>query len=160
MTRIVTALSLILLPFTIVAGALPSHATSPPPLIVGSWDVTITSLEWPGGPLPDWYRARATFGRSGGLVQTVTDPFITTGHGTWKKTALRTFAVTTFLSQFAPDGTFLGTIKANATIVVRPDGKRFKGEPYQFELFDADGKLVLTGSGVARGTRIKAEPID
>ena len=135
-------------------------STVPTPPIVGSWDVTITSLKWPGGSLPDWYRARATFGRSGGLVQTVTDPFITTGHGTWKKIAPRTFAVTTFLSQFAPDGTFLGTIKASATILVRLDGKHFKGEPYRFEFFDPDGKLLLTGSGVARGTRIRAEPID
>ena len=150
----------VVLTVAVLTGPCPSQADdSHGPSIVGAWEVTITSLDWPGGPLPDWYRARATFTQDGGLVQTVTDPFITTGHGSWAKRGAREFAVTTRLSQFANDGAFLGTIVARATIQVSRDGTGFIGDPYRFEFLDSDGDTVLTGSGVARGRRIPVVPI-
>lgn len=122
--------------------------------LVGSWVVTITALNWPGGPLPSWYRAYATFTGDGTIVQTVTDPFITTGHGVWARTRDHGHSITTFLTQFDPTGAFLGTIRATATIRVTGDGDEFIGDPYRFDFLDANGTVVLTGLGTAHGTRI------
>ena len=71
----------------------------------GSWKVTITGGA--GTPdLPSWYQALVTFGADGGLVATITDPFLNTGHGAWRKKEKNTFAVTILLFQFNPGGCF------------------------------------------------------
>ena len=126
--------------------------------IEGTWRVSITG--GPGTPpLPDWYGALATFIRGGALIQTITDPFIGTGHGQWKKVHSRDFAITTFLFQFDASGNFLGTLKARATLTLNDKGDEFTSDQYLFEFFDPDGHLQTSGVGKAHGTRIQVEPL-
>ncbi len=137
-------------------GTAPSFADTKE--LVGTWSATITG--GPGTPpLPTWYGALVTFDRDGGLVATITDPLITTGHGAWLKTGHRTFVVTILLRQFDAAGNFLGTLRARATIVVNREGDQFTGDPYSFEFFDENGNPTsFAGVGTAHGTRIVVEP--
>jgi hypothetical protein len=125
----------------------------------GSWRVTITG--GPGTPtLPDWYQALVTFVPNGGLIATITDPLLQTGHGSWAKKGSRTFAITILLFQFSPTGPFLGTLKARATLEVNDKAGTFDSDDYQFEFFDPDGDPTgFVGVGAAHGIRIKVEPL-
>jgi hypothetical protein len=125
--------------------------------LLGSWTTRIT--EGPGTPnLPDWYRARVTFTPGGGLVATITDPQLVTGHGAWRRVGKRKFAVTIFLAQFNQQGKFQGTLEAHARL--RVGRNTFGSHNYQFELLDPDGKPTgFSGGGTARGTRIGVEPL-
>lgn len=125
----------------------------------GSWRVTITG--GPGTPpLPSWYQALVTFSPGGGLVATITDPLLNTGHGAWSKIGKRTFAVTILLFQFDPTGNFLGTLKARATLELNDTSDTFDSDDYQFEFFDPDGNPTgFVGVGAAHGTRIDVEPL-
>lgn len=127
--------------------------------LAGSWRVTITGGE--GTPeLPSWYQALVTFTAGGGLVATITDPLLTTGHGAWRKKDKNAFAVTILLFQFSPEGAFLGTLKARATLSLNEGLETFESDDYQFEFFDPEGKPTgFVGIGAARGTRIKVEPL-
>lgn len=144
----------------IVATADPSaFADSKASRLEGSWRVTIT-----GGtgtpPLPTWYQALVTFGQDGGLVATITDPLLQTGHGAWGKKGKQTFAVTILLFQFGPDGSFLGTLKARATLELNDKADTFSSDDYQFEFFDPNGNPTgFVGIGAAHGTRVKVEPL-
>jgi hypothetical protein len=126
--------------------------------LLGSWTVSIT--EGPGTPdLPTWYRAHVTFTPGGGLVATITDANIKTGHGTWTQVGKRRFAITILLPQFDPGGSFVGTLKARATLQVNKKSQTFDSDDYRFELLDPDGNSTgFTGSGTAHGARIKVEP--
>lgn len=126
-------------------------------LLLGSWAVTIT--EGPGTPdLPDWYKALVTFTPRGGLVATITDAGIKTGHGIWRQVGDREFAITILLPQFDQAGRFLGTLKARATLNVHK--RTFDSDDYRFEFFDPDGNPTgLAGVGGAHGERIKGSTV-
>jgi hypothetical protein len=127
--------------------------------LAGSWRVTITGGA--GTPeLPSWYQALVTFTADGALVATITDPFLNTGHGAWGKKEKDTFAITILLFQFSPEGSFLGTLKARATLSLNDKLDTFDSDDYQFEFFDPNGNPTgFVGIGAAHGTRIKVEPL-
>ena len=126
--------------------------------IEGAWVVSITGGQ--GTPtLPSWYRALATFTRDGGLIETITDPSILTGHGRWAKGHGRDFAVTTLLFRFDAAGDFLGTLKARGNLTLDRAGNEFTSDAYLFEFFDPNGNLLTSGVGKAHGTRIVVEPL-
>jgi hypothetical protein len=140
-------------------------ATNPPETmgeskgaLEGSWRVTITGGE--GTPtLPDWYGALVTFTHEGGLVATITDGAISTGHGAWTKVGNHEFAITIELRQFDAGGNFAGTLKATATITVNNAATQFTSEEYRFEFFDQNGDPTgFSGIGAAAGTRMSASP--
>ena len=110
-------------------------------------------------PLPNWYQALATFTSDGGLIETITDPSIGTGHGRWAKIHGQEFAVTTLLFRFDSTGDFLGTLKARATIALDKTGNEFTSDAYLFEFFDRDGNLLTSGVGKAHGRRIVVQPL-
>ena len=124
----------------------------------GSWRVTITGGE--GTPtLPDWYGALVTFTHEGGLVATITDGTISTGHGAWSKVGNHEFAIMIELRQFDAGGNFTGPLKATATITVNNAATQFTSDEYQFEFFDPNGNPTgFSGIGQATGTRISASP--
>jgi hypothetical protein len=135
-----------------------TSAAHPPQKIEGSWVVSITGGS--GTPtLPVWYQALATFSRDGGLIETITDPGIQTGHGSWIRTGNREFTVITLLFQFDTAGQFLGTLKARATLKVNQSGDEFTSDQYLFEFFDPAGNPVTSGEGMAHGSRIEVEPL-
>ena len=126
--------------------------------IEGAWVISIT-----GGagtpPLPSWYKALATFAPDGGLIETITDPLIGTGHGRWTRIHGQGFAVTTLLFRFDAAGNFLGTLKARANLTVDRTGETLSSDAYLFEFFDQNGPLVTSGHGSAHGTRILVQPL-
>jgi hypothetical protein len=123
----------------------------------GSWTVRITG--GPGTPaLPTWYGAQMTAIPGGGLIATITDPNIQTGHGAWKQVGKRSFAVTILLFQFDSNGDFQGTLKARATLRVNRKSQAFESKDYRFEFFDPNGVPTgFSGVGAAHGARIKVE---
>jgi hypothetical protein len=124
----------------------------------GSWRVSIAGGEGTP-PLPAWYGALVTFTREGGLVATITDGTISTGHGAWAKVGSHTFAITIELRQFDAGGAFLGTLKATATITINNAATEFTSDAYHFEFFDPFGTPTgFSGVGEATGTRISATP--
>ena len=131
-----------------------SHAS-----LEGSWTVGITGGQ--GTPdLPSWYKAQVTFTPGGGLVATITDASIQTGHGAWVQVGKRKFAITISLFQFDESGNFVGTLKARATLKVDKKSQTFASDDYQFELVDPNGNPTgLAGVGTAHGERIKAEAL-
>ena len=136
-----------------------SFADNAPEGILGSWVVAIT--EGPGTPdLPVWYRAHVTFVPGGGLVASITDPLLTTGHGSWARLTGNALAITILLSQFSAQGEFLGTLKARATLKLDRRTDKFSSDDYQFEFFDPNGQPTgFVGTGLAHGTRIKVEKL-
>ena len=147
---------------TILIAATDSHSSfayQKSKLLEGSWIVTITGGQ--GTPdLPSWYKAHVTFSRGGGLVATITDPLLSTGHGAWSKTGKREFAITILLFQFDLAGNFLGTLEARATLTVDDNSDTFDSDDYQFEFFDPDRNPTgFVGVGAAHGTRINVEPL-
>jgi hypothetical protein len=141
------------------AGNYPSFADEKSESIEGSWAVTITG--GPGTPpLPTWYGALVTFTPNGGLISTITDPLITTGHGSWTRTKKQSFPITILLRQFDATGKFLGTLKARATLKVSHNGDEFSSDDYRFDFFDSDGNPTgFVGVGKAHGKRIDVEPL-
>lgn len=121
--------------------------------LAGTWRVSIT--EGAGTPdLPDWYQALVTFTEQGGVVATITDSSISTGHGVWTNTQPGEFLITIELLQFE-NGTFAGTLKASATLKLDKSGTAFTSDDYRFEFFDVDGNSTgFTGVGQATGTRL------
>jgi hypothetical protein len=126
--------------------------------IEGAWVISIT-----GGagtpPLPSWYKALATFAPDGGLIETITDPLIGTGHGRWTRIHGGGFAVTTLLFRFDEAGNFLGTLKARANMTVDRSGETLSSDAYLFEFFDPNGTLVTSGNAAAHGTRIVVQEL-
>lgn len=145
--------------FLMTSGSSVARANDTSSSLEGSWIVTIKG--GPGTPLlPDWYQALVTFDRSGGLVATITDPLLNTGHGAWARKEKQKFAITILLFQFSSQGQFLGTLKARATLEPNPREATFNSDDYQFEFFDADGNPTgFVGVGTAHGRRIKVEPL-
>ena len=86
---------------------------------------------------------------------------ISTGHGAWAKIGSHTFAITIELRKFDPNGTFLGTLKATATISLNNAATEFTSDEdgYHFEFFNPFGVSTgFSGVGQATGTRISPAP--
>jgi hypothetical protein len=136
----------------------------------GSWNMTITATE-PAGLPP--FKGLITFTRGGEVVEsrrlyvpaTPFGPLLETpGHGAWRRTKDRRFAVAfRFLLQAAPNnpiftnGEDLGT--DNIRLQIEPDagGDSFTGT-FRSQVMDPDGNVVFEARGLVAGTRIRAEP--
>jgi len=134
-----------------------ADGASRPFSLTGSWTVKIKGGR--GTPaLPRWYGSMVTFTSGGGLIATITDPNIKTGHGSWTRVGSRSFRVTILLWQFDSSGQFLGTLKAQATLNVGRSGQTFTSNNYRFSFSDPNGKSTgLAGVGSASGRRIPVE---
>lgn len=127
---------------------------------VGSWLVRF--FEDDGPPT----LGLATVGADGTVV-TAEHPVVTppiapgpvitsSGHGAWKAIGPNT-AVVTFvgLGSYA-EGILFGTVTANATIMLAPDGQTFDGDVV-FTVADPTGTTLETFPGRFQATRIVAE---
>ena len=141
----------------IVMGTVRPSFAEPKRGLEGSWVVGIT--EGAGTPdLPTWYKAFVTFDRGRGLVASITDPSLTSGHGVWVRSGPHAFDVSIFLSRFGDQGQFLGTLKARATLRLDQTGDRFTSDSYEFAFFDPDGQATgFAGTGSAHGLRMNLE---
>lgn len=131
----------------------------------GSWLAIVTPPN--GGPPP--FRGLITFDRGGGLIASAqgdillnpppgVPPGATAGHGVWERTGNRRYAFTFIQILYGADGSYQGEAKSRHKITLNPRGNRWSGR-LQFEIFDADGNVVFSGSGTERATRIEVEPL-
>jgi hypothetical protein len=158
-SRIVGSLIALALALTLatVTATGAADGASRPFSLTGSWTVKIKGGR--GTPaLPRWYGSMVTFTSGGGLIATITDPNIKTGHGSWTRVGSRSFRVTILLWQFDSNGHFLGTLKAQATLNVGRSGRTLTSNNYRFSFSDPNGKPTgLAGVGSASGRRIPVE---
>jgi len=129
----------------------------------GSWLVTVTS----NGAPP--FKGLITFNNGGGLIASAqgdillspppgVPPVATAGHGAWEKTGNRRYAFTFIQILYGSDGSYQGEAKSRHKITLNNSGNRWSGQ-LQFEIFDADGNVVFSGSGTEQATRIEVEPL-
>lgn len=129
----------------------------------GSWRVTVT----PPNGAPSFI-GLITFNRGGGLIASAqgdillnpppgVPPVATAGHGAWEKTGNRRYAFTFIQILYGSDGSYQGEAKSRHKITLNNRGNRWSGQ-LQFEIFDADGNVVFSGSGTEHATRIEVEP--
>lgn len=130
--------------------------------IEGSWVVIVT----PNGAPP--FRGLITFDTGGGLIASAqgdillnpppgVPPVATAGHGAWKRTGNRRYAFTFRQILYGSDGSYQGEAKSRHKITLNASGNQWSGQ-LQFEIFDADGNVVFSGSGTEQATRIEVEP--
>ena len=80
------------------------------------------------------------------------------GYGVWTRTGAHTYAVTFVTITGDGAGGFSGSQKVRATLEVGPTGDALSG-PFQVDVFDATGHLIVSATGTVSGTRIKVEPL-
>jgi hypothetical protein len=139
----------------ITAGGGNSH-DDPPTSLVGAWSSEIDSTLLPN------FLSLGTFSSDGTLtnisVPSLAIPTESPGYGVWVRTGRRRFAVTFLTVVSDGAGNLVGTNKVRATLTTSKDGDQFTG-PFQVDVFDAAGGLVVTDVGTINGTRIKIEPL-
>jgi hypothetical protein len=126
----------------------------------GSW--LITFYEEDGPPT----LALATLSADGTVVTAehpvVTPPiahgpvFTSSGHGAWQATGPDTAALTFVGLGSYGEGVLFGTVTANATIALAPDGQTFDGDVL-FTIAERGGNTLGAFPGSFRATRITAE---
>jgi len=127
----------------------------------GSWlvNVTITSRH------PAFkFQALFTYDAGGGLVETdQTDFTIPTGltspaHGTWISTGEEHFASTFVEFIFDAKGKPAGTVKIREVDTLSEGGDAYSGSG-KFDVFDVNGKLILSGTDTEQARRIQVEGV-
>ncbi|HEY6758439.1 MAG TPA: hypothetical protein VI318_03080 [Baekduia sp.] len=110
--------------------------------IAGTWDVKVS----PDGDAP--LTAVLTLTRSGSVIETESDQ-PGTGQGSWKRTGPDTFALAFKTYVFTATG------DPGGAVLVRVQVKLADGTlsgPFKFDVSDADGNVVQSGSGTAEAT--------
>lgn len=117
--------------------------------LVGVWEevapATIDCVtRQPNGPV---INVLYTFNQGGTMHQEDTlpeDRNRTTGGGIWKRTSGRNYTYANLHYSFAPDGTFLFTIKQRSYLTLSRDGNSFT-EDGTFEAVDRSGNVLFSG---------------
>jgi hypothetical protein len=120
--------------------------------LVGAWNVRIEFDGFPPCSAPGLMTA------DGGIVANACTNLESPGYGQWARIGNREFAVTFAGLEFAPDGSSIGTYKVKARVTLTKDGAMFSG-PFTTDIFDQDGRVILTVTGLVRATRIQVEPL-
>jgi hypothetical protein len=123
---------------------------SSPQNLRGAWNVTI---ELDGSVL---CTAPSLITADGGVVANACAPSESPGYGEWVRTGNREFAVTFVGHEYAPDGSQIGTYKVRARGSLGEDSQTFSG-PFTSDIFDLNGKLIVSFNGTVRGRRIVVE---
>lgn len=134
---------------TLSAFAAPAFAS--PATLVGSWTSTAAFDQTGEESQGLW-----TFGIDRTLVVSAELAGASAGHGSWKRTGLRTFEAVNSAFTFAPEGSSAFTVKTRATFEVSADGDRFTAA-FDSELLAPDGTVLSTTTGTATGQRIKVD---
>jgi hypothetical protein len=148
--RTKSVVPMIVLVTVVLLGALtPIDATAGQKSLVGSWIVDVM----PDQPGPPPVRNLVTSTSDGTSVNT--DPAFGTGHGIWKQTGSREFAVKllTFIPAGHPFGE--GTITVTGTLTVDKDGDAATG-PFTTVFDTINFQATVTGTVVL--TRITLGP--
>jgi hypothetical protein len=120
--------------------------------LAGSWVINVTPA--PESGIPPFVNL-TSFTKDGRIINS--SPTDGAGVGEWIKTGSRQFA-STFMG-FTKIGEDFLLLKVRATAEVDESGDTFTG-PYQVEIFDGEGNVVIAVNGTVRGTRFGVEPLE
>ena len=125
----------------------------------GSWlyTVTVTSSSGP----PTTVLGLETYAAGGGYVETDQFSFMhsslaTPGHGSWKSTGDRTFLLTYLTLGYDTQGTPQGTSKIRQVATLNQAGDSYSGSG-NFDVYDVNGNVILSGTFTIKATRIRVE---
>ena len=124
--------------------------------LMGAWNVNIDF----GGVIPAC-SAPTLNTRDGGIVANPCAANESPGYGQWVRTGNGEFALTFVGLEYdlaAPGGTANGTYKVRASVSLSNDSQEFSG-PFQTDIFDLNGNLVLTVKGTVTAKRVVVEPL-
>ena len=127
--------------------------------LVGSWFVT-ARVNVLGQPVVT-LRTLATCNADGTVVATPQiDIVASTAHGAWRRIGEDEFAITAvYLKRDATGVEFIGTTKVRATLTLHEATQELTGR-FQADVFDVDGNVVQSFTGIAQATRIEVEPLE
>jgi hypothetical protein len=125
----------------------------------GSWIYTVTATN-ASGP-PSTVLGLETYAVGGGYTETDQLSFMpsslaTPGHGSWKLTGERTFLLTYLTLNHDTNGTFQGTSKIRQVATLNQAGTAYSGSG-NFDVYDVNGNVILSGTFTIRATRIRVE---
>ena len=123
------------------------------PNVEGTWRVQVT----PDGGPP--FRALATFGSGGTVVESSEGSNDKGGQGVWKRTGGRTFGFTVEQFQFDNAGNFIGTLKLRESDRFMSNSDTYDGVG-MIEFRNPDGTLAYTVCARTHGTRMAVEAPD
>ena len=121
------------------------------PQLEGSWEITV--MPEGGDPIVDL----ATFTAAGGVINSDPDPNLSTGHGTWVRTAGQGFAVT-FIHFLSDQGTPIGSLKVRAELQLDNNAETFSG-PFRTDVI-IGGNVVQSFCGTVQARRVNVEPLE
>ena len=124
----------------------------------GSWVLTVNAVVPPGVPPPPARSSYTSFARGGvAILYERQANFVNPAYGAWEHQGGNEFAFTVITDAFAPAGNFLGTVKIrNEVTLTGTDEFVSVGH---LEARDSAGNLLFSGCAMARGQRIKVEPL-
>ena len=123
----------------------------------GSWIFTVSPILPPGVP-PVTLQTYATFSAGGASIGSDrTKPFASPQHGTWVHVHGHEYAGTFVQDLFDPAGTYLGTFKSRARLLLV--GKDELVGVANVEQRDPSGNVVLNRCARGHGVRIVVEPL-
>ena len=125
----------------------------------GSWLYTVTPTSSSGLPSP--VLGLETYAAGGGYTEIDQLSFMpstlaTPGHGSWKLTGERTFLLTYLTLNHDAKGTFQGTSKIRQVATLNPAGTAYSGSG-DFNVYDVQGNVLLSGTFTIQATRIRVE---
>ena len=124
--------------------------------LTGAWNVNIDF----GGVIPACSGPSLNT-RDGGVVANPCAANESPGYGQWVRTGNREFAVTFVGLEYdlaAPGGAANGTYKVRANVSLSNDSQQYSG-PFQTDIFDLNGNVVLTVTGTVTAKRVVVEPL-
>lgn len=129
--------------------------------IHGSWTAVVTP---DGSPS---FNALLTFDKGGGVIGSAqgdvlldpppgVPPGATAVHGAWKRIGNNKYLFTVRQIFYGADGSFQGGNKVRNLVELNPNADTMSGH-YVYDITDASGTVVFSGSGTITASRIEAE---
>jgi hypothetical protein len=122
--------------------------------IEGSWNSMVTIRSCQTGAALSTFPAMQTYMFGGTMQDSSADARRSTGHGVWSHQTDRQYYSVFHYFNFAPDGTFAGTLKAKQQNTLSRSGDSFTTAA-TIEVFDPAGNLVANGCATAVSTRFE-----
>jgi hypothetical protein len=146
---VIAALAALTLPSSVAARATKSQSGGSgdrqAAAVLGTWSVQVS----PDGQAT--FPALLTFTRGGGLIETESDQ-PGTGQGSWKRLGTDRFALAFRTFIYSATGTSAGSVLVRTVVTL--DGDTLSG-PFKFDVSDAAGSIVQSGSGTATAKRFE-----
>jgi hypothetical protein len=144
---------------SLVYGQAQQSADSSKPAIVGTWQVLLHGADCSTGKRlnPDFH-SLITFNQGGTFIEYGVSPgstsFDSPQFGNWVKTGDRTYLVREVGNSYDENGVFVGRSEITRTLTLDADADSFTANS-TIDIFDANGNLLFSFCGKAKGTRFE-----